>query len=42
VIKVRIIQFGALTSGVHTVSIDDFRLPGLAHYPEKSRKFDVR
>lgn len=38
VIKVRIIQFGALTSRVHTVSIDDFRLQGLPHYPEKGRK----
>jgi hypothetical protein len=41
VIKVRISHFGAVTSGVHTVSIDDFKLPGLAGYPEKSRKFDV-
>lgn len=41
VLKIRIENFGPVTSGIHSVSFDNYVLPTLAGWPEKSQKFDM-
>lgn len=41
ILKVRIDNFGPVTLGIHTVSFDNYVLPALTGYSEKSQKFDL-
>jgi hypothetical protein len=41
IMKIKIESFGPVTSGIHTVSFDNYVLPSLAGWAEKTRKFDL-
>jgi hypothetical protein len=41
IMKVRIESFGPVTSGTYTVSFDNYVLPSLSGWSEKSQKFDL-
>lgn len=41
IMKIRIENFGPVVSGIHTVSFDNYMLPSLSGWAEKSQKFDL-